>query len=65
MTHAYDDPSLDPKQFLLAVMRDKDVAMHDRVRAAEAVAPFVHAQKSLALLISLQHSLPEPPAGKY
>jgi hypothetical protein len=38
--HAYDDPQLDAKGFLLTVMRDSTVPITQRIKAAEAVAPY-------------------------
>jgi hypothetical protein len=39
--HAYDDPSLSPLQFLLAVMHDPTADMADRIKAAETAVPYV------------------------
>jgi hypothetical protein len=41
MDHAYNDPSLSPLQFLLAVLHDPTVDMDDRIKAAEAAFPYV------------------------
>jgi hypothetical protein len=38
--HAYDDPTLSPKEFLLAVMHAKHLPIAERIKAAEAVAPY-------------------------
>jgi hypothetical protein len=35
--HAYDAPGLSPRAFLLAIMRDRDAAIRDRVRAASTL----------------------------
>jgi hypothetical protein len=40
MSHAYDNPELSAKEFLLAVMRDRDVPLYLRLKAAKAVAPY-------------------------
>jgi hypothetical protein len=40
MAHAYDNPELSAKEFLLAVMRDRDVPMYLRLKAAHAVASY-------------------------
>ena len=40
--HAYDDPELSPKDFLLAVMHDKRLPMSVRTDAAAKVAVFEH-----------------------
>ena len=37
---AYDAPDLSPKEFLLAVMRSNRLPLSERVKAAEAVAPY-------------------------
>ena len=39
-THAYNDPNLSPKEFLLAVMRDPSQPMATRITAARDVAPY-------------------------
>ena len=39
-THAYNDPNLSPKEFLLAVMRDPSQPMATRIKAARDVAPY-------------------------
>ena len=39
--HAYDNPGLDAKGFLLAIMHDKDVPLHVRMDAAIKLAPYV------------------------
>src|SRR5262245_27410155 len=38
--YAYDDPSLDAKGFLLAVMRSKHLPLSIRIKAAEGAAPY-------------------------
>jgi hypothetical protein len=38
--HLYDNPSLDPLQFLAAVMRDPECEIADRLAAAAALLPF-------------------------
>jgi hypothetical protein len=40
--HEYDNPNLSPKDFLLAVMRDKKVPLSGRMDAASKVAVFEH-----------------------
>jgi hypothetical protein len=40
--HAYDSESLSPKDFLMAVMRDKRVPLSARMDAAAKVAVFEH-----------------------
>ena len=40
--HEYDDPQLSPKEFLLAVMRDKRLPVAARVDAAAKVAVYEH-----------------------
>jgi hypothetical protein len=50
---AYNDPRLDAKRFLLAVMHDKDLPIRDRIRAA-----------SVLLRIYGEHEF-EPPRLKY
>jgi hypothetical protein len=39
--HAYDNPSLNAKQFLFCVMRDPTVALELRMRAAELLRPLL------------------------
>jgi len=39
-THAYDDPSLDPLEFLQAVYRDQTLPMSIRIDAARALLPY-------------------------
>ena len=39
-THAYNDPDLSPKEFLLAVMRSQHLPLSFRIKAAEAAAPY-------------------------
>src|SRR5262245_31459659 len=39
--HAYDDPSLGPVEFLLAVMRSKHLPLSVRMDAAARAAPFL------------------------
>jgi hypothetical protein len=41
--HAYDNTSLDSLQFLAAVMHAPEVDLADRIKAAEALLPFVKA----------------------
>jgi hypothetical protein len=41
--HKYDDPKLNPKGFLLAVMRDPTVALEHRIDAAAKVMPLLDA----------------------
>ena len=38
--HAYDEPNLSPKQFLLAVMRSQHLPLTIRIKAAEGAAPY-------------------------
>src|SRR5215469_3390711 len=38
------EPTRSPLQFMLALMRDPQVPLKDRVLMAEAAAPFVHAR---------------------
>src|SRR5262252_7680658 len=38
------EPTRSPLQFMLALMRDPQVPLKDRVAMAEAAAPFVHAR---------------------
>ena len=38
--HAYNDPDLSPKEFLLAVMRSQHLPLSFRIKAAEAAAPY-------------------------
>jgi len=40
--HAYNDPELSPKQFLIAVMRDRRVPLTARMEAAAKVSVFEH-----------------------
>jgi hypothetical protein len=39
-THAYDDPNLSAKEFLLAVMHDRTLPLATRIKAASAAAPY-------------------------
>ena len=39
--HAYDNTSLDSLQFLAAVMHAPEVDLADRIKAAEALLPFI------------------------
>jgi hypothetical protein len=41
--HKYDRPSLSPKEFLLAVMRDPTVPLEQRIGAAAKVMPLLDA----------------------
>jgi len=38
--HAYDEPNLSPKEFLLAVMRSQHLPLTIRIKAAEGAAPY-------------------------
>ena len=38
--HAYNDPDLSPKEFLIAVMRSTHLPITIRIKAAEAAAPY-------------------------
>lgn len=40
--HAYDNPTISPIQFMLAVMRDTTLPLSIRLDAAAKVAPFTH-----------------------
>jgi hypothetical protein len=40
--HAYDAPEISPKEFLLAIMRDKKVPLTVRMDAASKVAVYEH-----------------------
>ena len=40
--HAYNDPDIDPREFLLAVMRDKRLPIAVRTDAATKVAVYMH-----------------------
>jgi hypothetical protein len=40
--HAYDNPSIRPKDFLLAVMRDTTVPLGQRIDAAGKALPLCH-----------------------
>jgi hypothetical protein len=40
--HAYDDPNISAKDFLIAVMHDPTVPLRLRMTAADKVAPFMH-----------------------
>jgi len=42
--HPCDDPSLSPKEFLLAIMRDRAMPLSTRIQAAHDVAPYVLAE---------------------
>jgi hypothetical protein len=39
-THAYDNPQITPKNFLLAVMHDPTVGLSTRIEAARMALPF-------------------------
>src|SRR5262249_25882675 len=39
-THAYNNPNLSPKEFLLAVMHDTTLPLSTRIKAARDVAPY-------------------------
>ena len=39
-THAYDDPSIDAKEFLLRAMRSKHLPLSQRIKAARDVATY-------------------------
>jgi hypothetical protein len=43
-THAYDDPDLSPKDFMLAVMRDTTLPIQTRVKAAAYLLPLTEHQ---------------------
>jgi hypothetical protein len=40
--HAYDDPDIDPKGFLLAVMHDKRLPVTTRMEAATKVSVYIY-----------------------
>jgi hypothetical protein len=40
--HAYDHPTIKPKAFLLAVMRDQTVPLDQRIEAAGKALPLCH-----------------------
>jgi hypothetical protein len=42
--HKYDDPNLSSLEFLLCVMRDPNVLLEHRVKAAEHLLPFTEAK---------------------
>src|SRR6516162_759717 len=47
-THAYDDPSLDPLEFLQAVYRDQTLPMSIRIDAARALLPYTEPRPARA-----------------
>ena len=49
-THAYDDASLDPLEFLQAVYRDSSLPMSIRIDAARGVLPFTEPRPASAPL---------------
>jgi hypothetical protein len=42
--HEYDNPALSPKEFLMAVVHDKTVDLHLRIKAASYALPLYCAQ---------------------
>ena len=42
--HAYNDPDITPLEFLLACMRDPDLPLTLRMKAAEYAAPYCEAR---------------------
>src|SRR5262249_46055695 len=42
LTAAASNPNVSPLEFLLAVMRDPNVSLDFRIKAAQVAAPFVH-----------------------
>jgi hypothetical protein len=40
--HAYNDPTITPVNFLLAVMHDRNVGLHTRIEAARMALPLCH-----------------------
>ena len=47
MSHEYDNPHLNDLEFLRAVRNDKSVPLHLRMKAAQASAPYEHAQPEI------------------
>ena len=72
-THAYDDASLDPLEFLQAVYRDSSLPMSIRIDAARGVLPFTEPRPASAplsyvgckIIIGGLGSSPEDPDGIY
>jgi hypothetical protein len=57
MAHAYDNPELSSVQFLLAVMHDQTVPMYLRMKAAQAAAPYEHAQPEPVRVSMHEHNV--------
>jgi hypothetical protein len=66
--HAYDDPNIEPKEFLVAVMRDTRLPMSVRMDAAAKVSVYVHprlaqmsSDSTVGMTIRIEGGLPDLP----